>query len=316
MNFFEKFQTLIILFSVGIGLLLGQFTFFKTHAEAVILPFLVFMLYGLFLTIPLKNLKDAFKNIKFLSASTIINFIWTPVFAWGLGAVFLSDHPALWIGFIMLMVTPCTDWYLVFTSIAKGNVPLATSILPINLILQVLLLPIYLFIFAGTIESVSLSTIIESIIFVLLLPFTLAHLTRFLLRKKQVLLKEHLIPFFSSAQIGFLSLAITAMFASQGSYLMSNLAVIYVLIIPVLLYFLFNFIISKLIGKLLKFSYEDTVSLNLTVIARNSPVALAIAVTAFPDQPLIALALVIGPLIELPVLAAVSQVLLQTRKKF
>ena len=44
----------------------------------------------------------------------------------------------------MLMVTPCTDWYLVFTGVAKGNVPLSTSILPINLILQILLLPIFL----------------------------------------------------------------------------------------------------------------------------------------------------------------------------
>ena len=41
-------------------------------------------------------------------------------------------------------------------------------------------------------------------------------------------------------------------------------------------------------------SYKDTVSLSLTTLARNSPVALAIAVTAFPDEPLIALALVIG----------------------
>lgn len=67
-------------------------------------------------------------------------------------------------------------------------------------------------------------------------------------------------------------------------------------------------------GRILKFSYEDSVSLSLTIIARNSPVALAIAVTAFPNQPLIALALVIGPLIELPVLAIVSQVLLFTKK--
>ncbi|MEC3605392.1 arsenic resistance protein, partial [Bacillus cereus] len=56
-------------------------------------------------------------------------------------------------------------------------------------------------------------------------------------------------------------------------------------------------------------------SLSLTTLARNSPVALAIAVTAFPDEPLIALALVIGPLIELPVLAFVSQVLLLIKKK-
>src|SRR5690625_7109149 len=68
------------------------------------------MLFGLFLTIPLQQLKRAFLNIQFLGANTIINFIWTPVMAWGLGSIFLADYPALWIGFIMLMVTPCTDW--------------------------------------------------------------------------------------------------------------------------------------------------------------------------------------------------------------
>ena len=106
-----------------------------------------------------------------------------------------------------------------------------------------------------------------------------------------------------------------AMFASQGSYLLGNLEIIYILIIPILLFFVINYIVGRLVGKFLKFSYADSVSLNMTIIARNSPIALAIAVTAFPDQPFIALALVIGPLIELPVLAIVSQILLFTRKK-
>ncbi len=55
----------------------------------------------------------------------------------------------------MLMVTPCTDWYLIFTEIAKGNVALSTAILPVNLILQVLLLPIYLFLFVWCHENCS-----------------------------------------------------------------------------------------------------------------------------------------------------------------
>ncbi len=53
----------------------------------------------------------------------------------------------------------------------------------------------------------------------------------------------------------------------------------------------------------------------MTTLARNSPIALAIAVIAFPNQPLVALALVIGPLIELPVLAIISQVLLFIKRK-
>lgn len=314
MSLFEKLQTLIIMGAVGIGLLLGQLPAASGYAEYVIVPFLLLMLYGLFLTIPLRQLTQAFKNIRFLGSSTIINFIWTPLLAWVLGAVFLSDHPALWIGFIMLMVTPCTDWYLVFTSIAKGNVPLSTSVLPINLILQVLLLPLYLLLFAGTIETMRMTTIMESVLLVLVVPFTLAHLTRFLLREKKEVLDQKLVPFFAKAQIMFLSLAIVAMFASQGSYLLKNLEMIYILIVPILIYFTVNYVLGSLVGRMLRFSYEDSVSLHLTIIARNSPVALAIAVTAFPDQPLIALALVIGPLIELPVLAVVSQLLLFTRR--
>src|SRR5690606_27140724 len=314
MNVFEKFQTVIILTAVGIGLLFGQVYFFEQYAGSFIVPFLLLMLYGLFLTIPLQHLKGAFKNRKFLNTSILINFVWTPLVAWGLGAVFLADHPALWIGFIMLMVTPCTDWYLMFTSIAKGNVPLSTSVLPINLILQVVLLPVYLFIFAGTIEPIPLSTIGESIVLVLIIPFTLAHVTRYALRKREAFLNEKLVPFFATAQIFFLSLAILAMFASQGKYLLDNLEVISILLLPVLLFFGINFIVAQSVGKALKFSYEDTVSLSLTIIARNSPVSLAIAVIAFPDQPLIALALVIGPLIELPILALVSQLLLSLRR--
>ena len=75
----------------------------------------------------IKDLKNAFLNSKFARAGIIINLLWTPLLAWVLGAVFLSDHPALWIGFIMQMVTPCTDWYLAFTGIAKGNVALSRN---------------------------------------------------------------------------------------------------------------------------------------------------------------------------------------------
>ncbi|UJL46101.1 arsenic resistance protein [Virgibacillus sp. NKC19-16] len=315
MGTLDKLQTFIILFAVGLGLLVGQADITENDADTFVVPFLFLMLYGLFLTIPLQQLKESFLNSKFLGSSTIINFIWTPILAWGLGAVFLSDYPALWIGFIMLMVTPCTDWYLAFTGIAKGNVSLSTSILPINLILQVVLLPVYLLLFAGTIETIPISTLIESIMIVLVIPFILAHLTRFLLRRRESILNNKVIPFFANAQIFFLALAIMAMFASQGSYLLENLEVIYILIIPILMFFVINYVIGRLVGRFLNFSYEDSVSLSMTIIARNSPVALAIAVTAFPDQPLISLALVIGPLIELPVLAVVSQVLLFTRKE-
>ena len=158
--------------------LANRWVSFKFYGEFFIISFLLLMLYGLFLSIPLMDLKGPFNNRKYLLTNVLINFTWTPLFAWLLGAVFLTDYPALWIGFLMLMVIPCTDWYLMFSSLAKGNLLLSTSVLPVNVLLQVLLLPVYLFIFAGTIERVPLSVVGENILLALVIPFVLPHVTR------------------------------------------------------------------------------------------------------------------------------------------
>ncbi len=214
----------------------------------------------------------------------IINFVWTPILAWLLAMVFLGDNPALFLGFIMLMVTPCTDWYLIFTGVAKGNVALSTAILPLNLILQVILLPVYLLIFGGTTGVIELSFLIESILVVLFMPLILSLLTKMFLRKRQQV-RDNLISTLSVLPIIFLSLAIVAMFASQGQLLLDNLDVMWKIIIPILLFFIVNFFVGQRIGKVMRFSNSDRASLSLTTLARNSPIALAIAMTAFPDQP-------------------------------
>src|SRR5690625_3755544 len=85
MNVIEKFQTVIILCAVGLGIALGQVSYIEDVAECFIVPFLLFMLYGLFLSVPIKDLKNALLNIKFASSSLMINFLWTPLLAWGLG---------------------------------------------------------------------------------------------------------------------------------------------------------------------------------------------------------------------------------------
>ena len=104
------------------------------------------------------------------------------------------------------------------------------------------------------------------------------------------------------------------MFASQGQLLLNNINLMVKITVPILLFFAMNLLISQSVGKRLRFSYSDKVSLSLTTLARNSPIALAIAMTAFPEEPLIALSLVIGPLLELPILAIITQLLLSTRK--
>src|SRR5699024_8046470 len=155
--------------------------------------------------------------------------------------LFVSGHPALWIGFIMLMVTTCTDWYLIFTGIAKGNVALSAAILPLNLVLQIVLLPIYLLVFGGTIGVIRLSDLIESVLIVLLIPLGLSFLTKYLLQRNRQF-KEKLYSYIGALPIILLSLAIVAMFAAQGQILIDNLALLWIITVPLLLSFTINFV--------------------------------------------------------------------------
>lgn len=317
MTLFERLQSLFILIAVALGLILGQFYWMAANAASFITPFLMVMLFGVFLQIPLHHLGRALKNFKFTGLSLGMNFIWTPILAYILGFLFLREAPDLWVGLIMLMVTPCTDWYIVFTNIACGNVPLATVQLPWKLLLQLLLLPFYLFILAGSLVAINTDILISSIVKVLVIPFLLAFIFRqiMLSMKKGIWLEENVLPKVSVGQFIFLALAITAMFASQGGTLLQNPIIVLQLLPPIVLFYFINFIIGQGLGRALKFSYENVVCFNFTTLARNSPLSLAIAISAFPDRPLIAFALVIGPLIELPILAMIAQFLLFLRKK-
>ena len=313
----NKFQSLVILFMVALGILLGQIGFVQEYAEYLITPFLMVMLFLVFLQIPLKDILKSSKNLKFTLTAVIINFIWTPFLIFILGKIFLANYPELLIGYIMLMVTPCTDWYLIFTGIAKGNVALGSSILPLNLVLQLVLLPVYVFLIGG--NSVDMNTIdlVKGVVSTLIIPLVCAILIRKIILNKisQEDFDEKVATKACDYQGYFLNAAIVSMFASQGKILLENIQVLLILLIPVLLFFVINFCVGRLVGKVMKLSYEDNVSLNLTTLARNSPIALAIAVATFPDKPLISLALIIGPLIELPVLFIIAKILLNIRSK-
>lgn len=313
MSLLEKLQTVFIIASVGVGILLGQPEFIAAHADAFITPALMCMLFGLFLGIPLTDLHDSFKNRTFTITGLTINFVWIPILGWLLGGIFLADSPALRIGYLMLLVTPCTDWYLAFTNLAKGNMALSAAILPLNLIIQVALLPVYLLLFAGMTGYVDLGMLGKSVFLVLIVPFGLGQGIRALFRDEKGFVRRMASAIFCRGQLFFLCLAIVAMFASQAQYLTKHLDVFYKLLIPVVLFFVVNFLVVRLIARVMRFPFNDSVSLSMTTLARNSPISLAIAITAFPDEPMIALALVIGPLMELPILAIVAQVLLLMR---
>ncbi|MFR3728578.1 arsenic resistance protein [Lacrimispora sp.] len=312
----EKYQTLIIFAAMPLGLLLGQIKVLETYAGNFVTPFLFVMLLGAFLNIPLKDYRKAFSNVTFSIITIVINFIWTPILVWFLGKLFLSHSPIMQLGFIMLMVTPCTDWYLIFTGMVKGNVPLSATVLPVNLVFQVVLLPVYLLIFGNVSGTVSLPDVLSSVTIMLILPFTMAQIGKWLLGKlHNSNQRERIYSSLGSMQTLLLALAISAMFASKGKSLLTNLNVIAILLIPVLLFYLINFLLAQTAGKAIRYSYEDRASLTLTTIAKNSPMTLGVALMAFPNEPLIHLIMVIEPLIELPAMMLITRILLLLRKR-
>lgn len=299
MELVEKLEPIIIFSAVILGLIFSNINLIAQNSEYMINIFLCLMLLGLFLEIPLNELKNSFRNAKFTTTSIIINFIWTPLFGYFIGSLFLKGNVDVMIGFFMLILTPCTDWYLVFTKMAKGNLNLSLSILPINLILQLILLPIYLVIFFSSGNAFDYNQLIYSLIIVIIIPFMAAQIVKLILNDD---LKEKASELFSNLEIWFMALAVFCIFSSQGGLLFENLNSVMNIFIPLVIFFAVNVVIDLLVSEKINFTYSEYASLTMTTLARNSPLALAIAINTFSGHELISIALVIGPMIELPVL--------------
>lgn len=297
----DRLSPVLILIMMVTALFIGQYEMISDVLGSLVVPLLMVLLFLIFLDVPFRDFPVSIKNYKFNFISLAINFIWTPLLSYLLGYIFLADQPVLWLGLVMLLVTPCTDWYIIFTNIAKGNTALSTTILPINFILQIILLPVYIYLFFGVFEWVSFNVVFQMML-TLMIPLGLAILV------KLIFPGEYLSRLSSLSPI-ILSMAVLSIFASERDTLFNNLNLLQIILIPILLFFVITFFISNFAARILEFNYRDTVSLVMTTMARNSPLALAIAVVVFDDMPIITLALIIGPLIEIPILAVTSKVM-------
>jgi ACR3 family arsenite efflux pump ArsB len=315
MSFLSKFQPVIIIAAALAGIAAGKFIpGLEQYAGHFIEVFLMCMLFFVFLNVDIKEISKSFSDLRFSLSALIINFIFTPLFTFALAKIFLAGRLDVQLGLIMLLVTPCTDWYLIFTGLANGNVPLGASILPLNLLLQIILLPVYLLLFMGSEVSFGFDVIFKSILLVLIIPLFSANAVKFVVQriKRQDTLKNTLKNILTKAddiQFILLCLAIIAMFASQGVLLLGNTMLFVTLLPALVIFFAVIFCLSLCTGKLLHLPFKNIIPLIFTTQARNSPVSLAIAVVTFPQQPVISLVLVMGPLIELPILALNSIIL-------
>ena len=309
----DKIQPLLLIASIACGLLIAFFfPEFSKYLLPVITIGVFLVIYFIMLGISLEGILKAFLRLKPTTLAIGINFIFTPIFAWLLGYIFLRDYPDIWVGLILYLVTPCIGWYLIFTELAKGDVELGVALLAWNVFLQIALLPLYMYFLAGKIIPVNAWQILKSIGTFLVAPLLLSELTKIFFAASKVYTKE-----FSSkisyAKTFILMAVIASMFASQGSILFSNPRIVFLMIFPGLVFFFSIFGIALLAGRLFRLSYPETALLVFTTAARNSEASLAIAVSAF-SSPLVALTVVIGPSIELPVLIILLRILLYLKE--
>jgi len=315
----DKLKAFILIAAIFLGFFVGSvFPEFSNYANSIIFFALFFVLYSVMLSIPVRQIKNSFKNIRFFGLAWFANFVIIPIIAFILALIFLKDNPAIFVGVIVYLVMPCTDWFLTFTSMAKGDVPLGIALTPTNLILQILLLPVYLFLFAGELIPIQFSALIETFLIFILLPFILAVFTRWVLRKIKTeegatkIIYTIIIPF----RVLALAVVIFTMFAGQTQVILNNFRALSIVFIPIIIFFIIVFIIAQFLSRRFNLPYKERALLTCTTAARNSPLSLVLAFGLFPNQPLIqVVAIIIGVLIELPVLILITKLLKTVRLK-
>lgn len=140
----ERRQVWIYLAAIAGGLVLGSTApEIGPHFETLLWPVLAALLYTTFVQVPLLHVRDAFRDGRFVLAILLGNFVLIPLLVW-LALQALPEDPSLHLGVLLVLLVPCTDWFITFTQLGRGSTARAIAVTPLNLLLQLALLPVYL----------------------------------------------------------------------------------------------------------------------------------------------------------------------------
>jgi arsenite transporter len=117
--------------------------------EAALWPVVGILLYATFTQVPLTHLPDAFRDGRFMTAVLAGNFVLVPLVVWGLVGLLPVEESAIRLGVLLVLLVPCTAWFITFTHLAGGDTRRAIAVTPVNLLVQLALLPLYLRLFIG-----------------------------------------------------------------------------------------------------------------------------------------------------------------------
>lgn len=256
-------------------------------------------------------------NVRFLAIALVANFVLIPLIGYGVASLFLAPHPLFMVGLIIYFMAPCTDWFLGFTRLVGGNVPLGTALIPINILVQLLLYPLYLQLFTHNLVHIDTSVIGSTLLQWFLLPLVIARIAHQALRlvmsthQFEVILcqTDRVTPW-------IIAMLVLQIFAGNVGVLLEHLAVFVWVLLAVFIFFVLTYFLGEGISRLCRLHYPEHALLTMTTAARNAPLMLAVTMTALPGEPLVYAALVIGMLVEFPHLTALRHLLLGARDRF
>jgi len=338
LNCFEKYLTLWVFLSMVIGIIAGKVF---PQISAFILRFTVanvwlpiaialfFMIYPIMLKIDFGAVVRAGKTPKPIAITLFVNWAIKPFFmalvAWFfLGVVFKPYIPSGDVdqyiaGVILLGVAPCTAMVLMWGHLARGNQGHNLVMVAINsLTMLVLYAPLAAFLLKMSGISIPWNTLALTIVIYIASPLLAGYITRKEVVKRKGIdwFENRLLPFTGNLSIIALLFTLILLFSLEGETILKMPLVIAMIAVPLLVEFFFIFIVGYGLSRLFRLRYEDAAPTALIGASNHFEISIATAIMLFGVNSGAALATVVGPLIEVPVMLLLVKICLRTRHWF
>ncbi|NMX34052.1 arsenic resistance protein [Pseudomonas sp. WS 5413] len=266
---------------------------------ALVTPTIAVLMYAMFLQIPFLQLRQGLANKRFMAALLIANFVLIPLLVWGLTRG-LSERPALLIGALLVLLTPCIDYVVVFTHIGKGDARLTLAATPVLLLLQLALLPLYLALLPGVEATVAIpiGPFVEAFLLLIVVPLLLAVLTSAGARRSRLV--ERWNDAWAWMPVPAMAAVLIVVIGSQIAFVAQELEQL----LPVVPVYLGFMLLAPMVGALTAWVFRlpasTARSVTFSSATRNSLVVLPLALALPADiRALAAAAVITQTLIEL-----------------
>ena len=287
-NHLDKFLPLYVPIAMLIGFYIGQHVNVSAHKgtfKVLNLIVVILMIYPMMINLRISELKKSAKMWKPLTVGLTMGLIIAPllmILLIKLISLFLPLSPALSLGLLLAVVVPCSSMTIAYTGFADGNLELATILVAISFTLAIVVVPLWLKVFATTSHlSISSWLLIKTIIIVVIVPMVLGITTRHILLKKlgsEKFLKIR--PLFSTMSLIGLYTIVALIFMEKAKLIYSKPSIILIVVVPLLIYYILSLLFLTFFDKFIKIPYKDHMAITFTSVGKNEGTAMAIALTA------------------------------------